>query len=60
MLVEKRMSRNPETITPDDDLAAAQAKLRKGGFRRLPVVKDEKLVGILTEQGPARAPRLGV
>jgi acetoin utilization protein AcuB len=50
MLVEKRMTRNPQTIAPDDDLAAAQAKMRKGGFRRLPVVKDEKLVGILTDR----------
>jgi CBS domain-containing protein len=24
--------------------------MRKGGFRRLPVVKDEKLVGILTDR----------
>jgi hypothetical protein len=51
MLVEKRMTRNPQTIAPDDDLAAAQAKMRKGGFRRLPVVKDEKLVGILSLTG---------
>jgi len=38
MLVEKRMRKNPETITPEDYLAGALAKMHKGGFRRLPVV----------------------
>jgi CBS domain-containing protein len=33
MLVEKRMRKNPETITPEDYLASALAKMHKGGFR---------------------------
>jgi acetoin utilization protein AcuB len=50
MLVEKRMRKNPETITPEDYLASAQAKMQQGGFRRLPVVKDGKLIGIITDR----------
>jgi CBS domain-containing protein len=47
MLVEKRMRKNPQTITPEDYLASALANIHKGGFRRS-VVKDWKLVGIIT------------
>jgi len=50
MLVEKGMSKNPETIAPDEYLANALDKMQKGGFRRLPVVKEGKLVGILTDR----------
>lgn len=50
MLVEKRMKKNPETITPEDYLAAALVKMYKGGFRRLPVIKDGKLIGIITDR----------
>jgi acetoin utilization protein AcuB len=50
MLVEKGMSKNPETIAPEDYLADALVKMHKGGFRRLPVVKDGKLVGIITDR----------
>jgi acetoin utilization protein AcuB len=50
MLVEKRMIRNPETITPEDYLASGLAKMQKGGFRRLPVVQNGKLVGIITDR----------
>ena len=50
MLVGKRMSREPVTITPEDYLATAQAKMQLGCFRRLPVVKDGKLIGIVTDR----------
>ncbi len=50
MLVEKGMSKNPETIAPEDYLADAVVKMARGGFRRLPVVKDGKLVGIITDR----------
>ena len=33
MQVEKRMRKNPETITPEDYLASALVKMHKGGFR---------------------------
>jgi acetoin utilization protein AcuB len=50
MLVGKRMSKNPETVTPEDYLATAQAKMLSGKFRRLPVTKDGKLVGMITDR----------
>jgi acetoin utilization protein AcuB len=50
MLVGNRMSKEPVTITADVLLSEAQEKMRKGGFRRLPVVSDRKLVGIVTDR----------
>lgn len=50
MLVGKRMSKEPVTITPEDYLAQAREKMEKGGFRRLPVVEEGRLVGILTDR----------
>ncbi len=49
MLVGKRMSKKVETLTPDDYLSTAQSRMWKGGFRRVPVVQDERLVGIITD-----------
>lgn len=49
MLVGKRMRKEPVTVSPQDNLATAKAKMRAGKFRRLPVVEEGKLVGILTE-----------
>ena len=36
------------TITPNDSIDDAVALMREHGLRRLPVVKDEKLVGIVS------------
>jgi len=44
------MTKHPETIHPDDTLAKASEMMEVGGFRRLPVVKDGALVGMLTER----------
>jgi acetoin utilization protein AcuB len=54
MLVATRMSTDPETIAPEDYLSAAHAKMRHRNFHRLPVVKDGRVVGIITDL-PARA-----
>jgi acetoin utilization protein AcuB len=43
------MTKNPVTAAPGDTLANADAKMKAGGFRRLPVVHDGKLIGILSE-----------
>jgi acetoin utilization protein AcuB len=48
MLVSNRMTKDPVTATPEDLLIQAQLKMQKGGFRRLPVVTDGQLVGIIT------------
>ncbi len=50
MLVGKRMSGKVVTLTPDDYLSTAQSSMWKGGFRRLPVLQDERLVGIITDR----------
>jgi acetoin utilization protein AcuB len=44
------MTKNPETISPDEFLTTGLGKMHKGGFRRLPVVKDDKLIGIITDR----------
>jgi acetoin utilization protein AcuB len=43
------MSRQVVTVAPEDTLDTAQAKMRQGAFRCLPVVERGKLLGVLTE-----------
>jgi acetoin utilization protein AcuB len=50
MLVGNRMTKEPITVTADVLLSEAQEKMRRGGFRRLPVVADGKLIGIITDR----------
>ena len=50
MLVQNRMTKDPETISPDEFLAPGLVKMHTGGFRRLPVVQDGKLIGIITDR----------
>jgi acetoin utilization protein AcuB len=44
------MTANPATISPQDTLATAKEKMTNGKFRRLPVIQDGTLVGILTDR----------
>jgi acetoin utilization protein AcuB len=50
MLVSKRMTKDPVTVTAEDLLIQARLKMQKGGFRRLPVVSDGQLVGVITDR----------
>jgi acetoin utilization protein AcuB len=50
MIVGNRMTKEPVTVEPEDLLIRALHKMQAGGFRRLPVVSDGKLVGILSER----------
>ncbi len=50
MLVENRMTKEPVTIEADELLIRASHKMRSGGFRRLPVVRGGKLIGIVSER----------
>jgi acetoin utilization protein AcuB len=43
------MTPNPITATPDDHLTEIVARMRAGGFRRLPVIADGAIVGIITD-----------
>jgi len=49
MLVGRRMTRNPKTVSPDDPLSHAAGILREHRFHHLPVVEDGRLVGILSD-----------
>jgi acetoin utilization protein AcuB len=49
MLVGKRMTRNPRTVSPDDSLSFAAGILREHRFHHLPVVEGGRLVGILSD-----------
>jgi len=49
MLVGKRMTRNPKTVSPDDPLSLAAGILREHRFHHLPVVEVGRLVGILSD-----------
>ena len=49
MLVGKRMTRNPKTVSPDDPLSLAAGILREYRFHHLPVVEGGRLVGILSD-----------
>ena len=42
------MTRDPETVTPDESLSAAAALMVRGAYRHLPVVEDGKPVGIVS------------
>ena len=50
MFVFNRMTANPITITPDTTVSDASELMRTHKFRRLPVVRDGKLVGIITDR----------
>ena len=50
MRLANAMTSNPVTASPRDTLAAAKGLMDAGGFRRLPVVDDGRLVGMLTER----------
>jgi len=49
------MSRGVETITPDTDLFAVAAMFEQGRHRRLPVVEDGRLIGIVARRDVLRA-----
>ena len=50
MQVSNRMTKEPVTINPETFLSAAKEKMEAGKFRRLPVISDGKLVGIVTDR----------
>lgn len=46
--VERYMTRDPVTVTPDTDVAEAAALMLNLGVRHLPVVEDGQVVGMLS------------
>lgn len=49
MKVKQRMTPDPITITPDTTHRQAVALMDKHGIRRLPVVKDGRLIGMVSQ-----------
>jgi acetoin utilization protein AcuB len=49
MLVRECMTKKPVTVRPADTLASAHTSMKERGFRRLPVVQEGELIGILSE-----------
>jgi acetoin utilization protein AcuB len=65
MLVRDWMTADPESVTAATPVMEAMQRLREGGYRRLPVVRDGKLVGIVTDRDlkeatPSKATTLSV
>ena len=52
--ISEVMSADPITVSADDDVEAAERIMRERQVRRLPVVEDGKLVGILVTAQLAR------
>jgi acetoin utilization protein AcuB len=50
MEVGRWMTKNPVTVESIQRLSAAQQKMDKGNFHRLPVVDDGKLVGMISDR----------
>lgn len=49
-MIQKYMTTQPYSIAPNEKLAAAQDTMKKYKIRHLPVVKDGRVVGILTDR----------
>lgn len=51
MIIERRMTRNPVTASPDMSVSEASSLMKREKVHRLPVLdKDRKLVGIISEK----------
>ena len=65
MLVRDWMTADPQTVTAATPVMDAMQRLRDGGYRRLPVLRDGTLVGIVTDRDlkeatPSKATSLSV
>ncbi|MGE5700431.1 MAG: CBS and ACT domain-containing protein [Deltaproteobacteria bacterium] len=49
MLVGRRMTKDPKTVSPDDTLGTAAGMMRESRINHLPVVEGGRLVGILSD-----------
>lgn len=50
MFVKSKMTANPFTVSPDQTIPDAHEIMKQHGVRRLPVVKNGKLVGIISKE----------
>ena len=56
------MTRYTETASPDETVLEARDRFREGGFRHLPVVEGDRLLGVVSDRDVLRAagPSLGL
>lgn len=54
-LVDQVMTRGPAVVAPNDPIRAAIERMRERGCRRLPVVEDGNVVGIVSDRDLRRA-----
>src|SRR5690554_7322565 len=59
------MTPDPQTVNASTPVMEAMQRLREGGFRRLPVTQDGKLIGIVTDRDlkeatPSKATTLSI
>lgn len=51
MIIERRMTKNPVTITPEASVVEASELMKKEKVHRLPVLdKDKNLIGVISEK----------
>lgn len=50
MDVHRYMTRTPVTVGPSDSIRKVRLLMRQGHVRRLPVVEDRRVVGIVTDR----------
>ena len=55
MTVREFMTANPVIVPPDTTLPAIAELMKRGGFRRVPVVKDGHVLGIVTDRDVKQA-----
>lgn len=55
MFVKNKMTTNPYTVSPDQTIPDAHEIMTKNNIRRLPVVKDGKLVGVVSNLDISRS-----
>ena len=55
MFVKSKMTANPFTISPDQTIPDAHEIMTENGVKRLPVMKNGKLVGVVSKEDIAQA-----
>ena len=54
MLISRLMTYKPTTVSSQDNLQTAATLMERGGFRRVPVVDGDALVGIISDRDVRR------
>ena len=53
--VEQWMTRNPQTISPDAQVQQALDLMLQNGFRHLPVMEDDEVIGVVSIRDLSKA-----